>query len=151
MSNVSIIFYCSMLVSYHYYMFLPSSVVILGQFIVLTYWQDGQCQFPIFCCFVFEKILFRKTPWNWTKINGNYSWKEMKTKSGGRPEGPTTVQGQPVAVARHPPAGETHPYHWWVLLASPRVFCDSILIQKNHVIFLEFLNNFYLGTHMKLK
>ena len=68
--DVCIIFDCSMFVSYHYYMFLPSSLVMLGHFIVLTYWQDAQCQFPVFCYFVFQKILFGKSPQNWLKIYG---------------------------------------------------------------------------------
>ena len=96
-SSIFIIFYFIMLVSYHYYMFLPSLLVILWHFIVLTYWQDAQCQFPVFCCFVFSENPLRENHRNWLKIYGNYLWNEMKTESRGKPEGPPGGQGRPPA------------------------------------------------------
>ena len=37
-----------------------------------------------FLLFVFQKILFGKTPRNWTKIYGNYFYDEMKMESEGQ-------------------------------------------------------------------
>ena len=56
MSNVSIIFYCSMLILYQCHMFLLSYYIILRHFIGLTYWQDAQCQFPDFVLFLLRKV-----------------------------------------------------------------------------------------------
>ena len=43
-SNVSIIFYCSMLLYYQSWMFYNHFIVILYQFLVLTYWHSAKCQ-----------------------------------------------------------------------------------------------------------
>ena len=49
-SNVSIIFYCSMLILYQCHMFLLLYYIIFRHFIGQTYWQDARCQFLFFWC-----------------------------------------------------------------------------------------------------
>jgi len=44
-SNVSIIFYCSMLLYYQSWMFYNHFIVILYYFLVLTYWHSAKCCF----------------------------------------------------------------------------------------------------------
>ena len=55
-SNVSIIFEWSMLILWCCHMFLLSYHIIFMHFFGLTYWQDAQCQFPVFTVFVFQKF-----------------------------------------------------------------------------------------------
>ena len=48
-------FCCSMLILYHFAHVLYAFYCIYLRFLWLTYYQDAQCQFPIFCCFLFLK------------------------------------------------------------------------------------------------
>ena len=56
-SNVYLFFYWSMLILCHCHMFLLSYFIIFRHFIGLTYWQDAQCQFPVFDVFYFRKSI----------------------------------------------------------------------------------------------
>ena len=59
-SDVSIIFYCSMLLYYHSWMFY-------NHFLVLTYWHSAQCQLLFSACFLHRRKSIAngiKTQWN---------------------------------------------------------------------------------------
>ena len=86
-SNVSIIFDCSMLVLYHYYMFL------------------------MFC--ISENPLCGNSS-ELDKNLRNYFCNESKTESRGPPEGPPRGQGRPPATVRRWPTVGTRPCSWWV-------------------------------------
>ena len=54
-SNVSIIFYCSMLFYYQSWMFYNHFIVILYHFLVLTYWHSAKCQLLFSACFLHSR------------------------------------------------------------------------------------------------
>ena len=94
-SNVSIIFYWSMLVLLCCHMFLLSYYIIFMHFVGLTCWQDAKCQFPIFVGFLFQKIYFWKYSRNWTKIYAEFLLDGRHQDTKGHPWGPPTDQGRP--------------------------------------------------------
>ena len=62
-SNVSIIFDCSMLLYYQSWMFYNHFIVILYHFLVLTYWHSAQCQLLFFCLyFTLQNINTKQSP-----------------------------------------------------------------------------------------
>ena len=48
-------------------------------FVGLTYWQDAQCQFPVFAVFVFQKITFGNIFGIGRKFTANFYAKEYTT------------------------------------------------------------------------
>ena len=111
-SNVSIIFEWSMLVLWYCHMFLISIILFFMHFVGLTYWQDAQCQFPVFAIFFISEIYFWKYSRNWTEIYGKFLFARRHLRTRGRPGGPPTGQGRPAA-----PTGGTRPYSWDASLA----------------------------------
>ena len=96
-SNVSIIFYCSMLLYDHSWMFYNHFIVILYHFLVLTYWHGAKCQLLFFCMFfTSQKVNTKRSP-NAVKLL--WIFLDQKTSSGpkkhlgGCSEGSTTHQG----------------------------------------------------------
>ena len=70
-SNISIIFDCSMLLYYQPWMFYNHFIVILYHFLVLTYWHSANCQLLFFACFLHRKKSISngvQTQRNFTKI-----------------------------------------------------------------------------------
>ena len=55
-SNVFIIFDWSILVLWCCHMFSLSYYIIFMHFVGLTYWQDAQCQFPVFVLILLQKV-----------------------------------------------------------------------------------------------
>ena len=73
-SNVSIIFSCSMLLYYHSWMFYYHSIGTLYHFLGLTYWHSAQCQLLFFACFfTSQKINTKRSP-NAAKFFGEFFW-----------------------------------------------------------------------------
>ena len=70
-SNVSIIFDCSMLLYYQSWMFHNHFIVILYPFLVLTYWHSAKCQLLFSACYLHRRksisdgVLMQR---NFTKI-----------------------------------------------------------------------------------
>ena len=110
-SNVSIIFYCSMLLYYHSWMFYNHFIVILYHFLVLTYRHSAQCQLLFFSCF----LLRRKSIPNGAKHNetiGKQFWTRRhpvgQENTWGWLKGSSTHQGAP--------GGPGAP--WWIVPTS---------------------------------
>ena len=80
-SNVSIIFDCSMLLYYHSWMFYNHFIIILYHFLVLTYWHSAQCQLLFFACFLHR----RKSISNGVQMPRNSTMIFMGQKEGNGP------------------------------------------------------------------
>ena len=61
-SNVSIIFYCSMLLYYQSWMFYNHFIVIVYHFLVLTYWHSAKCQLFFSMFFTSQEINIKWSP-----------------------------------------------------------------------------------------
>ena len=81
-SNVSIIFYCSMLLYYQSWMFYNHFIVILYHFLVLTYWDSAKCQLLFSACFLHR----RKSIPNGVQMQRNFTenFLDQKTPNGPR-------------------------------------------------------------------
>ena len=86
--------------------------IIFMHFVGLTYWQDVQCQFPVFAVFLFQKFTSGNILGSRWKFTGNFYLPTMKYQSEGEPEGRPTGQRRPPAAAQGPPAGGAHPCPW---------------------------------------
>src|SRR3990170_7320555 len=69
-SNVSIIFYCSMLLYYHSWMFYNHFIATLYHFLGLTYRHSAQCQLLFSACFLHR----RKSIPNGVQTRRNFLW-----------------------------------------------------------------------------
>ena len=70
-SNVSIMFYCSMPLYYHSWMFYNHFIANLYHFLGLTYWSSARCQLLFFACFLHRKKSISngvQTPCNFLEI-----------------------------------------------------------------------------------
>ena len=81
-SNVSIIFYCSMLLYYHSWMFYNHFIATLYHFLVLMYWHSAQWQLLFSACFLHR----RKSIPNRVQTQRKFLWifLDQKTSSGPR-------------------------------------------------------------------
>ena len=79
-SNVSIIFDCSMMLYYQSWMFYNHFIFILYHFLVLTYWHSAKCQLIFSVCFSHR----RKSIPNGVQTQQNFLWIffDQKTSSG---------------------------------------------------------------------
>jgi len=102
-SNVSIIFDCSMLLYYHSWIFYNHFIATLYQFLGLTYWHSAQCQLLFFACFfTSQEINIKQSP-NIAKLFVVFLWTTRlpmgQSSTWGCPKGGTTHQGTPGAQA----------------------------------------------------
>ena len=70
-SNISIIFDCSMLLYYQSWMFYNHFIVILYHFLVIPYWHSAKCQLLFFPCFLHRRKSLSnqvQMPQNFTEI-----------------------------------------------------------------------------------
>jgi hypothetical protein len=97
-SHVSIIFYCSILLCYHSWMFYNHFIATLHHFLGLTYWHSAQCQLLFSALFLFHRIQYLKeskcseTFWRFFWTRGHPLGQGSTT---GGPEGGTTHHGTP--------------------------------------------------------
>ena len=79
-SNVSIIFYCSMLLYYPSWMFYIHLLANLYHFLGLTYWHSAKCELLFSACFLHR----RKSIPNGVQTQRNFLWifLDQKTSSG---------------------------------------------------------------------
>ena len=126
-SNISIIFYFSMMLYYHSWMFYNHFIVILYHFMVPTYWHSAKCQLLFSACFLHR----RKSIPNGVQTQWNFLWNflDQKTSSGpekhlgGCSEGSTTHQGAP--------GGPGAP--WWVVPTSGAPRTASLLYEYPNI------------------
>ena len=112
-SNVCIIFDWSMLVLWCCHMFLISYYIILRNFIELTYWQDAQCQFPVFALFFLQKVTSGNILGIGWKFTGIFYWTNEDRSQKGSPGGSPQARGDPQPRAgggrgHHPPLALEH-------------------------------------------
>jgi hypothetical protein len=111
-SNLSIIFDCSMLLYCHSWMFYNHFIATLYHFLGLTYWHSAQCQLLFFACFLHRRKLIPngvQTQRNFLVI---FSGQEDIQRAREVPE-----RGPEVGSTHHgAPGGPGAP--WWVVLPS---------------------------------
>ena len=126
-SNVSIIFDCSILLYYQSWMFYNHFIVILYHFLVLTYWHSAKCQLLFFPCFLHHRKSISngvQMPQNFMEnFYGPEGTQRALAAPGGFPEGAQPTRACQEAQAR--PGG----------LCPPRVPLESTLCSINTPIF----------------
>ena len=137
-SNVSIIFDCSMLSYYHSWIFYNHFIVILYHFFVLTYWHSAQCQLLFFACFLHRTK---------SKTNGNetfwrFFWTRRHPVGQRSTRGPSCGEHKTPGLAWRPRRALVGSAHLraplWYFFGPPGVFWSRKNPQKFRYVWTPF-------------
>ena len=124
-SNVSIIFDCSMMLYYQSWMFYNHFIAILYHFLVLTYWHSAKCQLMFSACFLHRRKSIRnivQMQWNFTEIfYGPEDTQWAKAAPGGAPR-----EAQPTRACQE---AQARPGGLWPPWVPPRPPLCSINVK----------------------